>query len=342
MEDILISVIVPVYNTEKYIRKCLDSLVNQSFKSIEIIIVDDGSTDDSGHIVDTYKSDKVTVIHKPNGGSISAKKMGVEAAKGRYVTFVDSDDWVSTDIYSNIADKIKDSDIYIYGLTYIYPDGMTKHETNFTSSGEYIGDELQKVKSTALYAGSIGCFGILPSMCTKLYRRELLAEHIVNVCDDIRMGEDVVNTYPVLCKAKKIIINNDECGYFYRQEVDGAMTSKYRFIENDRINNLFHDLYNYFDKNNYDYMLDQLPYYLAFLMNMQFVGELAHLSIRNLSNKIKNIKYMYSLDWVKQVVKNIDLDEANESVTLFVTCYNRVYRLFYKWYGHRLLQAIKK
>ena len=341
MDNVLISVIVPVYNTEKYVKKCIDSLVNQSLKSIEIIIVDDGSTDNSGHIIDTYKEDNVTVIHKANGGSISAKKVGIGIAKGKYVTFVDSDDWVDTSLYNNIADKTDDADIYIYGLTYVYPDGNNKIEINNTLSGEYANEELRRVKNKALFCDKIGCFGILPSMCTKLYKKELLADYILTVNDDIRMGEDVVNTYPVLCKAKKIIINNEECGYYYRQEVTDAMTSRYRFEENNRINNLFHDLYNYFSNNNYGYMLEQLPYYLAFLMNIQFVGELSYLRFTNLSKKVKNIKYLYSLDWIKYVVNEVNYDDLGDNLRLFVENNNKVASLFCKWYLKRLMAKNK-
>ena len=98
----LISIIVPVYNTEKYIMTCIDSLVNQSYRNIEIILVDDGSKDSSPQLCDTLAKmdERVRCIHKKNGGVSSARNTGVRAAKGEYIGFVDSDDWVSRDMYS--------------------------------------------------------------------------------------------------------------------------------------------------------------------------------------------------------------------------------------------------
>lgn len=96
-----ISIIVPVYNVEKYLKRCIDSILNQSFENFELILVDDGSTDNSGKIVDEYKSidKRIRVIHKKNGGQGSARNRGLDIAKGNYIGFVDSDDWIHRDMY---------------------------------------------------------------------------------------------------------------------------------------------------------------------------------------------------------------------------------------------------
>ena len=92
----MISIIVPVYNAEKYLNRCIDSILKQTFTDLEIILVDDGSTDDSLKICEEYQKqdDRIIVIHKDNGGSTSARKAGVRIAKGAYIAFVDSDDWI--------------------------------------------------------------------------------------------------------------------------------------------------------------------------------------------------------------------------------------------------------
>ncbi len=97
----LISVIVPVYNVEQYLNKCVDSIINQTYKNLEIILVDDGSPDRCGEICDEYaeKDDRVKVIHKENGGQGSARNMGLDICKGEYIAFVDSDDWIDLDMY---------------------------------------------------------------------------------------------------------------------------------------------------------------------------------------------------------------------------------------------------
>ena len=104
-KQIKISIIVPVYNVADYIRECLDSLVNQTYQNIEIILVDDGSTDLSGQICDEYakKDRRIIVFHKTNGGLVSARKAGIRIATGEYVTYVDSDDWININAYEELV-----------------------------------------------------------------------------------------------------------------------------------------------------------------------------------------------------------------------------------------------
>jgi glycosyltransferase involved in cell wall biosynthesis len=106
--DDLITVIIPVYNVETYLRKCIDSVVNQTYKNLQIIIVDDGSTDLSGAICDEYakKDNRIVVMHKDNGGLSSARNAGMEIAKGQYISFVDSDDWIELTFYEEMMDFI--------------------------------------------------------------------------------------------------------------------------------------------------------------------------------------------------------------------------------------------
>lgn len=109
MNEVLISVIIPVYNSAEYLKRCLDSVINQKFKSLEIILVDDGSTDTSGKTCDEYAelNSNIVVYHKKNEGASLARKYGLEKAKGEYVTFIDSDDWVAHDYISKLYELIK-------------------------------------------------------------------------------------------------------------------------------------------------------------------------------------------------------------------------------------------
>ena len=107
MNNIKVSVIVPVYNCEKYLKKCLDSLVNQTLKDIEIICVNDGSTDNSGRILEEYTDSRIKIITKENGGLSSARNAGIAVAKGEYLGFVDSDDWVDLDFYEKLYNTAK-------------------------------------------------------------------------------------------------------------------------------------------------------------------------------------------------------------------------------------------
>ena len=126
----MISIIVPIYNVEKYLTKCIDSLISQTYQDVEIILVDDGSHDESARICDEYanKDLRIKVIHKQNGGVSSARNAGLAIAKGEYIGFVDPDDWVSLTMYEDMLTVIKDNsevDLVICGYDYVKEDGNT-------------------------------------------------------------------------------------------------------------------------------------------------------------------------------------------------------------------------
>jgi glycosyltransferase involved in cell wall biosynthesis len=132
-----ISIIVPVYDVEKYLKKCVDSILNQTFKDFELILVDDGSPDNSGAICDQYaeKDSRVRVIHKENGGLSDARNAGIEVARGKYLGFVDSDDFVNEDMYKQLYTSIieNNADLSICGIFDLY-EGKTpikKTEKNY-------------------------------------------------------------------------------------------------------------------------------------------------------------------------------------------------------------------
>ena len=120
----MVSIIIPVYNVEKYLPRCIESVLSQTYSSIEIILVDDGSVDNSGKICDEIASvnPKVKVIHKENGGLSDARNAGIKIAQGEYFSFIDSDDWIHEDTYRILADKIKQNhaDIICFGMIELY------------------------------------------------------------------------------------------------------------------------------------------------------------------------------------------------------------------------------
>ena len=128
-----VTVIVPVYNTEKYLPRCVESLMAQTLKELEIIFVDDGSTDSSGRLCDEYasKDNRIHVIHKPNGGVAAARQTGLEAAAGKYVIWADSDDWVEVDMYEKLYQKAQSAqaDLTVCGFIYEYKDGIREFVT---------------------------------------------------------------------------------------------------------------------------------------------------------------------------------------------------------------------
>ena len=136
VKEELLSIIVPVYNVEKYLNRCIESIVNQTYKTIEIILIDDGSSDNSSYLCDEWakKDSRIKVVHKQNGGVSSARNQGIKVATGEYVQFVDSDDYLDVDFCKNIMSEYSDDiDLVVSGFTIIDDSGnkkITKVEEN--------------------------------------------------------------------------------------------------------------------------------------------------------------------------------------------------------------------
>ena len=262
----MLSVIVPVYNVENYLCKCLDSLLAQDFPDYEIILVDDGSTDGSGAICDKYTSENPVFrcIHKTNGGHTSARKKGYEISRGQYVTFVDSDDWVSPDMYSKMCQAACDThaDIVVCNYTAVMPDKEAVVRALF-APGFYDKSRLEKeVYPYMIYSGSFFQFGVVPSLCNKLFRRELLQSHLFHVPNDIVIGEDALATYSCMLEASSIYFI-DESFYYYRSTVGSVKRRAVpveRLLENHK---LFDTLQSVIDVPSYPYMEKQLDYYFV-------------------------------------------------------------------------------
>lgn len=273
----MISIIVPIYKVEKFIKQCVDSIINQTYKDLEIILVDDGSPDKCPEICDEYaqKDSRIKVVHKKNGGLISARKAGVKASTGEYVCFVDGDDWIESDMYEHIANAIKkyNSDSVITQFYFSYPNKEDKSDYQLTKE-YYIKDEIEKdIYPTMLFANLYYKFGIYPCCWTKVFKRELLEKHLPDTDDRIRIGEDIAFTYPCLMECQSIAFI-DKALYHYRMNPE-SMTKAYDPKLPDIYFLPYQTLVNKSNKLGVD-LSNQLPYYLLYLVN--FV-------IRNEANK---------------------------------------------------------
>ncbi len=194
----LISIIVPVYNVEKYLRKCIDSIVNQTYKNLEIILVDDGSTDDSGKICDEFaeKDGRIKVIHKENGGLSSARNAGLEIAAGKYLGFVDSDDYIAQDMYESMYAAINefDADIACCGRYDVYDDKPMKKS--------FVMDRPIEMKSIDAIGRVLMWDGMDSSACDKLYKSYIFEEIRYPIG---KINEDIAIAFNILEKAGKII-----------------------------------------------------------------------------------------------------------------------------------------
>lgn len=229
MKDrIKFSVIVTVYNLENYIEECLDSIINQTYEGLEIICIDDGSTDSSSAILDRYAKldQRIRVVHKKNAGLVNARKQGVHEATGDYIAFVDGDDWIEPEMYEAFAAEIQNnqSEIVIEGV--IRDNINKKYKTyNYVSAGYYDKAALETiVYPVMMCTGNWYEFGVTQYVWNKVFERSLILSVIDSVDEKVIDGEDVALVFPMMLKARSISIL-DECHYHYR-EVPTSMCRK--------------------------------------------------------------------------------------------------------------------
>lgn len=213
-----LSIVIPVYNVEKYIRKCLLSVVNQTLQEIEIVIVNDGTKDKSIDIIqDIIESDnRIKLINKANGGLMSAWIEGVKNSIGKYIGFVDSDDWVDNDFFECLLDRIKETNSDLIVGKYVADDGLTRKELYRSKDRTYEGDEIKQLLND--YFNSIIYEENIISYCRwdKLYKRELLLENFKYLDTRISLGEDVNTNTAVIPDCKRITVLAKTPYYHYR------------------------------------------------------------------------------------------------------------------------------
>lgn len=229
----LISVIVPIYRIENYLGLCVESLINQTYRNLEIILVDDGSPDRCPEICDLYakKDSRIRVIHKQNGGLVSARKAGLLSAKGEFVGYVDGDDWVGEGFYESLYNSITatGADIACAGFQRDLF-SSTASFTNNLQSGLYEGLRLEELRKKMLSNGDFFRLGISTYVWNKLFRRELLLDAQLNVDDGISIGEDAAVTYPAIMNVNKVVLT-DNTAYHYRQREDSMLKLTTSFDE---------------------------------------------------------------------------------------------------------------
>lgn len=214
----IISIIVPIYNVEKYLPRCIESILNQSFKEFELILVNDGSLDNSGEICDIYasKDDRVKVIHKKNGGVSSARNVGVSAANGEYIGFVDPDDYIDKEMYYKLYRLCIDNDSNIAICRFNRE--INGKLQNIGSTEEII--ELNNIEAmNELFKGNLYRF----SLCNKLFSNKCFNNVYF---PERRIHEDLSTTYKLFANSRKAIYIN-YCGYIYVRRENSILTSTY-------------------------------------------------------------------------------------------------------------------
>lgn len=223
-----VSVIVPVYNLEKYLGKCVESLLAQTYPNMEILLVDDGSQDTSPALCDSYaqRDARVRAIHKENGGLVSAWKRGVEEAAGDYLSFVDGDDWVDDRMLEEMAAFLTGSQKEIVSSDYVIEKegGRQTYVWQQLPAGEYIGEGLKKEVVPQLLGNEERY--VCMSRCMKLISRELILKNMHYSDPSIRMGEDSTILLPALFDCERLVIM-DHKAYYHYLYVESSMIHQY-------------------------------------------------------------------------------------------------------------------
>lgn len=215
----LISTIVPIYKVEKYLRACVDSILDQTYKNIEVILVDDGSPDDCGKICDEYshKDPRIKVIHKENGGLSDARNCGLDAATGEYISFIDSDDRIDPDLFRQAMERAPFS-VLVFGCTDIY-----------AQTGRSVPNRLNTSKRSVTWSADPQIIkemverSLFGYAWNKIYHRSIIGSSRFK---DIALREDLLFNLEVLARVERISILNVP-GYHYYHREDSLLTGTY-------------------------------------------------------------------------------------------------------------------
>lgn len=312
--DPIISIIVPIYNVGKYLPKCIESILNQTFKNFELILVNDGSTDNSGVVCDDYakKDTRIKIIHKSNGGVSSARNAGLYVAKGEYIGFVDPDDYIDKNMYEKLYRLCIDnnSDIAICRFN---------REINGKIQNKERTEEIIELNNmeamNELFKGNLYRF----SLCNKLFSKKCFNDVLF---PEERIHEDLSTTYKLFANSKKAVYIN-YCGYIYVRRENSILTSTYNekrlqaFIAWDEI-------IEFIDKNYYE-IIEQVIATFTYWCVDNILYILNQVNNSKKKNNYLNIIQKYTTKYYIYIKRNNIL---SRSYKLRIRIFNINYKLF--------------
>lgn len=210
----LVSVIVPIYNTQEYLPRCLESIIHQSYANMEIILVNDGSTDESASVCERFaaEDERIQIINQSNQGILAAKRTAIQSCCGEYVMFVDSDDWIEPELLEIMIQAVRGSDCsMVCSNVYMDSGEITIEKRNAIPSGIYESEEIAR---NLFYYMDTDRYGILPYSVAKLYPRDRLQEVLENINDDIRYAEDKSIVFSFVYKKIRVCFIDSTCYHY--------------------------------------------------------------------------------------------------------------------------------
>lgn len=219
-----VSIIVPIYNVEKYLRRCIDSILSQTFISFELLLIDDGSTDASGAICDEYAlmDRRIHVTHQINRGVSAARNVGLDKSVGKYVCFVDSDDWVTSDYLATLMEQVQGFDVLFFCFFHRYND---ESSMSLSLRRQCAVNEIEKEQLLLFLCKNDTGYNVLGYTCDKIFRRDLIEKYNLRFDENICLGEDEIFALAYCLKAQSLKVIPDVL-YNYSQRAGGLASQK--------------------------------------------------------------------------------------------------------------------
>lgn len=313
-----VSVIVPIYKVEKYLRQCIDSIINQSLKDIEIILVDDGSPDNCPKICDEYKKidSRIKVIHKKNGGLSSARNAGMKIATGEYIGFVDSDDYIEHDMYEKMYSTAKE-----YDVDFVMSDYYKVHENNKTEvstiieGGIYDKNKIKNIIYPQLIMKENIDYGPLLAVWHCLYKNSFLKKNNIYFDEVVKYSEDNLFSSIVGYKSERFYYMKGSYFYNYRYNPNSISTT---YKENSlnvyvEMNNRLYDKFYDCEEYNFKRQLKLHMIYYTFNYINQVIG-----SSLTSKEKYKKIKNTLRNKQIRRAFNNFTLPDVNIKLKLCI------------------------
>ncbi len=329
-----LSVIVPIYNTEQYLKKCIDSILGQTYRDFELILVDDGSGDASPEICDAYgeMDSRVKVIHKENGGQTSARKEGVRLSKGEFLAFVDSDDWIEGNMFEAMisAQERTGADIIIEDY-YIDNERGLFLQSHCIEKKQYDRKEMEdKVLPRLLFDRERHYFGLDPILVNKIFRKTLFLPLQNAVKEGFPIGEDAAVFIPYMMKANSCVILNTS--HYHYIENPESITRRYDCQFYKKLDKLFSYLKSAVDLSAYR-MQFQLDSYVCLLTAWGLRLEMDHITDKPSREDLAQIYgHQKQLDWkphfTEETQKALSKKDRQYLTLASENKYFRLYRIY--------------
>lgn len=316
----LVSVVVPVYNVEQYLNRCIESLINQTYENIEILLIDDGSADDSPQICDewTIKDSRIKVYHKENGGVSSARNIGLKKCHADYVLFVDPDDYVANNFVEVLLDSIVNNncDMAIINFIEKYSDETIENVNHFKTEKKLLkkADFLDHIYDSNSYYGG---------PCNKIYLKKIIDDNNITFNEKVHYGEDLLFTVRYADKSQNFYYEYDENLYYYFRRDESVTNSKFNKKTASFVN-IAEQLIDIFEKNKVDSSRIKKQYICFYFKALYYLENNKDFSKMEYKKIIKKYKkdvfkskkidiyaklYVFAITYFPQLMKKIQKDK---------------------------------